>query len=102
MSTNSGDSPAAEATPAAETPGALAPVPPVTMSPVRNTIQRNKWPEHDGLPGGQVGPASVNPQAEDESQQIEIDLAQLADDVFPYIKRLIEQESDRIASRFRS
>ncbi|MEI7848470.1 MAG: hypothetical protein WCK35_21900 [Chloroflexota bacterium] len=80
----------------------IAPAAPIKTNAVQNTIQRKKWPEHEGLGGSGVGSSPGPAQAEDSTQQAEIDLEQLADDVLPYIKRLIEQESDRISSRFRS
>ncbi len=69
---------------------------------VGNTIQRT-WSEHEGLGGSQLGEGSQPSSSSEQSGTAqELDLEQLAEDVFPYVKRLIEIESDRLAGRFRS
>jgi hypothetical protein len=87
--------------PQTSTPPAQAQVQiPSANAQVRNVIQR-MWPEHQGISGNQDGQGSGGPGSQEESQGAAIDLEQLAEDVLPYIKRLIEIESDRIAGRFR-
>ena len=87
--------------PQKSTPPTVASSPPVRVGSVQNVIQR-KWPENEGgsasgdSDGGQAAESSSAGQA-----QPGFDLAQLAEDVFPYVKRLIEIESDRVSSRFR-
>jgi len=75
-------------------------LPVVSKASVQNVIQR-KWPENEGGPSSDIlGNEPAAEQSSVEQAQPELDLARLAEDVFPYVKRLIEIESDRISSRF--
>ena len=95
------------AVPTVTTPVETAPqkfTPPAVESrpaSVQNVVQR-KWPENEGGPSsGDSGGGQAAEQSGAGQAQPGFDLAQLAEDVFPYVKRLIEIESDRVSSRFR-
>ncbi len=66
-----------------------------------NVIQR-KWPENEGgaAPSTGGGGGAAPADSGGAGAAAGTDLAQLAEDVFPYVKRLIEIESDRLATRF--
>jgi hypothetical protein len=68
---------------------------------VKNVIQR-KWPENEGVTGPTTagGGSQASERSSSASSAPPIDLAYLAEEVFPYLKRLIEIESDRLSSRF--
>jgi hypothetical protein len=90
-----------ETTPQKPTSTAVASPPTVRPASVQNVVQR-KWPENEGGPSsGIISSGQAAEQSSSGQAQPGFDLAQLAEDVFPYVKRLIEIESDRVSSRFR-
>ena len=74
----------------------LPAVPAITKA--ANIVQR-QWEEHTGVEGQGSGGASQG--AEDNGEDSSLDLEALAEDVFPYVKRILEIESDRISGKFR-
>lgn len=73
--------------------------PTVRPANVRNTIQR-RWPEHPEPGDHTVSSGAGGASGGEQTGASAPNLDQLAEDVFPYIKRLIENESDRLSSRF--
>ena len=68
-------------------------------STMANVVQR-QWEEHSGVEGQGSGGASSQ-GTDDNGDSSPLDLEALAEDVFPYVKRILEIESNRISGNFR-
>ena len=64
-----------------------------------NVVQR-QWEEHSGVEGQGSGGASSQ-RADGNGEDSPLDLEALAEDVFPYVKRILEIESNRISGSLR-
>ena len=64
-----------------------------------NIVQR-QWEEHTGVEGQSSGGASSQ-AAGDDREDSSLDLEALAEDVFPFVKRILEIEMDRGSGKFR-
>jgi hypothetical protein len=68
------------------------------QSKASNVVQR-LWEEHKELRGRRVGSQSSSQQSDrSEAEQSVFDLEALAEDVFPYVKRILEIEANRSSS----
>ena len=66
---------------------------------VTNIVQR-QWEEHTGVEGQSSGGASSHADGDDH-QSSSLDLEALAEDVIPFVKRILEIEMDRGSGKFR-
>ena len=69
------------------------------ITTMANVVQR-QWEEHSGVEGQGSGGASSQ-GTDDNGDSSPLDLEALAEDVFPYVKRILEIESNRISGNFR-
>lgn len=79
-------------------PAQKLPAAPVILR-AANVVQR-QWEEHSGVERQGSGGASSQ-GSEDDGNSSSLDLEALAEDVFPYVKRILEIESNRISGNFR-
>jgi len=70
---------------------------PVQSAAAPNVIQR-LWPEHAEPQGGSAGDAG---NAQPETDNTKIDLDELAQEIYPIVKQLLEFEAERLSGKFK-